>query len=83
MSPNKDGSHAVTVIYNSKGGYYKKTALYCEDKDWSYVSDNHFRGSEDSVVVCMERAVLVTEAISRARNRLYLVSTRGRYYTIL
>ena len=83
MSPNKDGSHAVTVIYDSEGGYNKNTARWCEEKSWTYVSDVHIRGSEDRVVVCMEEAVLYSEAISRARNRLYLVSTRGRYYTIL
>ena len=83
MSPNKDGSHAVTVIYHSEGGYNKNTARWCEEKGWTYVSDIHFRGSEDRVVVCMDGAVGYTEAISRARNRLYLVSTRGRYYTIL
>ena len=83
MSPNKDGSHAVRVIYYSEGGYNKNTARWCEEKSWTYVSDRHFTGSEDRVVVCMERAVLRYEAISRARNRLYLVSTKGRYYTIL
>ena len=83
MSPNKDGSHAVTVIYDRQGGYNKNTARWCEEKNWTYDSNLHFTGSEDRVVVCMERAARYTEAISRARNRLYLVSTRGRYYTIL
>ena len=83
VSPNKEGSHAVTVIYHDEGGYNKNTSRWCEENGWAYVSIGHFRGSEDRVVVCMEEAVLYTEAISRARNRLYLVSTRGRYYTIL
>ena len=79
------GDNTVTVLY-----YYNnrndETAAWCEAQGkvgpdqsgrnkWRYVNMVEMRGSEDKYIVVMDR--ISYEHISRGRNRMVLVTTRG------
>ena len=67
----------VTVLYNkdedSEGG-----RQWCREQGWPYRAWHDYVGSEAGVVVVMGRAVAYPEAISRGRQGLVMVTTRGR-----
>ena len=66
----------TTVLY--RDNYSDITRDWCSEQGWHYQDIDQFYGCEDKTVICWERSVIWPEAVSRARNRLILVTTRGR-----
>ena len=67
----------TTVLYTSDN-YSDITRDWCSEQGWHYQDIAQFQGCEDKTVICWDNCVVVTEAVTRARNRLILVTTRGR-----
>ena len=67
----------TTVLYYGSDNYSDRTSDWCSEQGWHYQDIIQFIGCEDQTVICWEICVL-TESVSRARNMLILVNTRGR-----
>ena len=70
-------SLSVTVIHK-----YRKSSeevrVWCQGQGWRYVWEDRMTGSEDQCVVLLaDRNNQYLEAISRGRNLLVMVTTRG------
>ena len=68
--------HSVTVLYDYDEN--SETSAWCSDKGWRYKYGRDIFGSEDQVIICFGDCVRSPECVSRARNQLILVTTRGR-----
>ena len=67
----------TSVLYLSDN-YSDITRDWCSERGWHYQYIGQFAGCEDNTVICLENSMIVPESVSRARNRLILVTTRGR-----
>ena len=68
----------TTVLYDGDENSSDITRAWCEEQGWDYQDIRQFYGCEDNTVICLEDCVREYEAVSRARNKLILVTTRGR-----
>ena len=69
-------SETVTVLFHGEDGPNDVTKEWCDRNSWSYLDNHQMAGCEDQCVVLMDCPVLL-ENISRARNGLVIVTTRG------
>ena len=70
-------SLSVTVIYMLSESY-KEVEVWCQEKGWRYVKEANMNGSEDECVVLLGDGIIgILESISRGRNMLVVVTTRG------
>ena len=71
------GSLSVTLI-EGYGDYYKEARRLCRRLGWRYVKEVRVAGSEDQCVVLVRsRANAYLELLSRGKNLLVVVTTRG------
>ena len=68
----------TTVLYYGEENCSDITRALCEQQGWDYQDISQFVGCEDNTVICLEDCVFYHESVSRARNKLILVTTRGR-----
>ena len=66
-----------TVLYYS-GDPIAAAKDWCRKHGWKYLDEDEITGSEDQCIVLMD-GELTTEKISRGRNLLVIVTTRGKY----
>ena len=68
----------TTVLYDDEENSSDITRALCEEQGWDYQDIFKFFGCEDNTVICLDSCVRSPESVSRARNKLILVTTRGR-----
>ena len=69
-------SLSVTVIHGWRSS--EEVRVWCQGQGWRYVEEGRMTGSEDQcVVVLADRDSVYIESISRGRNLLVMVTTRG------
>ena len=71
----------TTVLYLDyySDNYSSELSDMCAERGWGYRGIVNYYGCEDSTVICLDSGyVLLPEALTRARNNLCLVTTRGR-----
>ena len=68
---------SVTVLYDDYDGPSATAKDWCREHGWKYLNGTDITGSEDQCIVLMD-GILSTEKISRGRNLLVIVTTRGR-----
>ena len=69
----------TTVLYDNSDGYSSELSDMCAERGWGYCAILDYHGCEAATIICLGSAcVLYPESVTRARNKLCLVSTRGR-----
>ena len=68
---------SVTVLYGDDPN--AKAEEWCSEHRWRYLSAAEIWGCENQCVVMIDIGTMHTEFISRGRNLLVIVSTRGRH----
>ena len=78
LSKKYVGDYAVTVMYDSDK-HDQKTADYCQQNNWRYVDLYTMHGSEDQCVIITggDKQMLEPEFITRGRNQLIMITSRG------
>ena len=64
-----------TVIYQDPCAEAQK---WCSEHQWRYLHEREIFGSEDQGVILLDTSTLSLEEISRGRNLLVIVTTRGK-----
>ena len=77
-----EAKKSFTVIhgYASAGNYENFSAeaeKWCSEHQWRHLERDNIFGSEDQGVILLD-TILIPEAISRGRNLLVIVTTRGK-----
>ena len=68
----------VVLLYDRDDGVSDDVTQFCRQSGWQCYHINDYIGCEADTVIIMGEAVGYREAVSRARNKLILISTRGR-----
>ena len=69
---------SFTVLYHALDPSASAKA-WCSDHDWRYLDEFEVTGSEDQCIVTIDPPHFLSEQISRARNLLVIVTTRGKH----
>ena len=70
-----EAKQSFTVVYKTPGAEAEK---WCSEHQWRYLDRYNIFGSEDQGVILLD-PYLSPEQISRGRNLLVIVTTRGKY----
>ena len=68
----------VVLLYDRDDGVSDDVTQFCRQCSWQCYEWRDYIGCEADTVIIMGEAVGYREAVSRARNKLILISTRGR-----
>ena len=69
------GHESVTILYDIS--IKKNISEWCSQKNWSCINYEEFYGCEDQVIVTFDIAYLGLEPVSRAKNGLIILTTKG------
>ena len=68
----------VVLLYHKDDGVSYDVTQFCRQSGWQCYEWQNYVGCEADTVIIMGKAVINSEAVSRARNKLIFISTRGR-----
>ena len=69
-------TRSVTLLYNAAKPITESLRTWCQHQNWRYCPPEKFFGCEDQFIVTLDTNV-VNEVISRARNGLIIITTKG------